>query len=199
VSETTSENITLLKPKHELACRKYVTNGGNKSQAYRDAGYSAKGAGGASQRLFARPDIKARIRELEADMRGEIEVDYGVTKDRLLAERARIAFFRTDMLYNADGTLKKPAEWGENVASVISSVKVFEKYTGTGNERKKVGEVVEVRTHSKTDCLLALEKIQGMYEMDNKQRNPYADMSTDELAKQIAEKEEKLKKVRRVK
>lgn len=182
---------TILKPKHELVVCNYVENGGNKTKAYKDAGYSPNGADGASQRLFARADVKARIKELEAETRAIIADKFNITRERIMAERARIAFFRTDMLYSADGTLKKPEEWGDDVAAVISSVKVREVFEFDNGKRKKVGDVVEVRTHSKTACLEALEKIEGMYEKDNEQKRPLEQLTDEELmarAKELAER-----------
>lgn len=193
ISAETTQKKTILKPKHEQVVINYIENGGNKVKAYRDAGYSPNGADGASQRLFQRPDIRARIREIESETRTILAEKFNVTRDRILAERARIAFFRTDMLYHPDGTLKKPEEWGEDVAAVISSVKVREVFEFDNGKKVKVGDVVEVRTHSKTACLEALEKIEGMYEKDNEQRRPYEQLSDDELVAKVREMEKKIR------
>jgi phage terminase small subunit len=185
-----AEDICNLSTKHRLFCEDYALNG-NASQAYIAAGYSKSGARQSALRLLTKPYIREYVEHLLAEIRKELEEKYNVTRDRILKERARIAFFRSDMLYKPDGTLKAPNEWGEDVSAVISNVKIKEIYEGYGKERTKKGEVIEVRTHSKNDCLQALERIEGMYEADNVQRNPYSNLTDAELEAKIAAAEAK--------
>ncbi len=69
-------------------CRNVVSNGGQATKAYEDAGYSGNGANGAASRLLANVSVQAEIARLERELEIESSVDraYVVTKLRNMAE-----------------------------------------------------------------------------------------------------------------
>ena len=50
-----------LSPKRLAFCREYIANGGNATKAYRDAGYSPKGASQSAEKLLRNTEVKADI------------------------------------------------------------------------------------------------------------------------------------------
>jgi hypothetical protein len=69
-------------------CRNYVANGGNASEAYRDAGYAVKNADVAASRLLVNVGVQAQIAEMRSDIEIAATVDraYVVKKLRDFAE-----------------------------------------------------------------------------------------------------------------
>ena len=178
-----------LKPKYEKFCREYVIDN-NATQAYIRAGYSSSGAGQSAKKLLSNPKIATRVKFLGDEIVRKLSEKHEITQEKILLERARIAFFNAKEVYHADGTVKAPAEWSDDIGAVISGIKASGKDT------------IEVKICSKDGSLAALEKMHGMYKEDNEQRNPHGKLTDDELDKQITELEEKrarkLKKVVRL-
>ncbi len=174
-----------LSPRQTRFCEEFILNPKNATQAYISAGYSGNGAGQSATKLLKNTNIQRYLKKLQAD----IDMKYQITRERILKERARIAFFDIRGLYHKDGTIKVPEEWDGDISAVVSSFKV--------KERKAEGEhisssrVLEVKLHSKDSSLQALEKIEGFYEKDNSQKRPYEDLSDEELERRIAELERK--------
>lgn len=54
----------LKNPRHELFAKAYISNYGNRTLAAKDAGYSPRTADKQGSRLYAKADIRARIKEL---------------------------------------------------------------------------------------------------------------------------------------
>ena len=54
--------------RHELFARAYISNYGNRTQAARDAGYSPQTAAKQGSRLWNDDRVRARIKELSADL-----------------------------------------------------------------------------------------------------------------------------------
>lgn len=175
-----------LNAKHERFCKEYVIDR-NATQAYIRCGYSSKGAGASGARLVKNAKVAARIAELESEVLTNLTNKHEITQERILLERARIAFFNIKELYDVKGAMKKPLAWSDDLGAVITSVKMYD------------GKISEVKICSKENSLTALEKIHGLYEKDNEQKNPFSNLSNEELEKEIEEMEKKratkLKKV----
>ena len=77
-----------LNPRQQAFCRNVVTNGGNATKAYEDAGYSSNGANVSASKLLANPSVKAEIASIRDDLEIAATVDraYVITKLRNFAE-----------------------------------------------------------------------------------------------------------------
>jgi len=170
--------MTNLKPKHDKFCREYVIDN-NATQAYIRAGYSSSGAGQSAKKLLSNPKIAARVKFLEDEMVKKLSEKHEVTKEKILLERARIAFFKADELYDENGSIKSPKDWGDDIGAIVSGLKVTEIFEGYGKGRKKIGQTTEVKICNKDGSLAALEKMHGMYGKDNEQQRPYQHLSEE--------------------
>jgi phage terminase small subunit len=190
--------MTKISPKHDRFCREYVIDN-NATQAYIRAGYSSSGAGQSAKHLLNNPKIAARVKILEDEIVKKLSEKHEVTKEKILLERARIAFFKADELYDENGSIKSPKDWGEDIGAIVSGLKVTELFEGYGKGRKKIGQTTEVKICNKDGSLAALEKMQGMYGKDNGQQRPYQHLSDEELWAEIdrlkKEKKAKLKMI----
>lgn len=94
--------------------------------AYRRAGYAATGqsARTAASRLLRQDDVQAAIAAVrERDAR-----KFDVSRDRVLAEYAKIAFHDPRRFFRDDGTLKHPTEMDEATAAALQGFEVEEDY-----------------------------------------------------------------------
>lgn len=81
--------MSKLLPKHELFCQEYVKDCDGTASYIRAYGNkSLKVAGASAPRVLARPDVKARVAELQAELakRNEITVDMQLAKLDLVIE-----------------------------------------------------------------------------------------------------------------
>lgn len=184
-----------LSPKRKRFCEEYVIDH-NGTQAYIRAGYSKNGAGQSAKTLLKNTEVQRYVAHLEGEITAKLAEKYLVTRERILKERARIAFFQADQMYDADGALKPPKKWGEDLAACISSVKTREIYAGGEGEKKKIGEISEIKLHTKEGSLTALEKIMGMYEEHNKQKVRSPEEAKERLKKLASLNKIPLKKVK---
>jgi phage terminase small subunit len=159
----------------------------NATKAALAAGFSAKSAHAQGIQLLKSPLIKAKLDELRAEAANKFQI----TRDRVLKEFARIAFADIREFYDENGRLKSVAELGEDAAAVLASVEVDELFAANlGGGMIQVGETKKVKLHNKLAALEALGKHLGLFEADNKQKQPLAivdlsGLSAVELAKLI--------------
>lgn len=108
----------------------------DQTAAYIRAGYKAAGQVAMINacRLMAKPYIKAAIEEAMRKREQRIEV----TADRVLLEVGRLAFFDMRKLYRADGTLKPPTEWDDDVAAALAGLEVIETRVGEADEEGNI-------------------------------------------------------------
>lgn len=127
----------------------------NGTQAAIRAGYSKKGASAQACTLLANPKIKEILKK-------EIEktaTNLGITRERVLAEMARLAFANTADLYDDKGRLKSVSDLPEDVARAVSEVSVC---------TDKSGETtIKLKLHSKDSALDKLARHLGLYAADN--------------------------------
>ncbi|HVW50821.1 MAG TPA: terminase small subunit [Trinickia sp.] len=119
----------------------------NAKQAAIRAGYSAKTAEQQAYRLMANAHIQVAIAAKNAEHLTKLDV----TIDRVLKERARLAFFDPRKLFDEKGKPIPIHELDEDTAAIVAG---FE-YGGDG--------VAKVKLADKNASLTALEKHLGMY------------------------------------
>lgn len=88
--------------------------------------------------------------------------EVGITAQRVLREQAAIAFSDVRELYDANGNLKSPHEWPDDVARSISGVEVESLYEGRGEAREFVGTLRKVKRWDKGKALEQLSRYLGM-------------------------------------
>lgn len=102
-------------------CKEYIVDA-NGTQAAIRAGYSKKTANEQAARLLANVSIKNHIKELQEKADNKLNI----TRERILAELAKIAFSDIRKIFNKNGTLKAIQEIDTDTAVVIASIEVSE-------------------------------------------------------------------------
>lgn len=125
--------------------------------------------------------------EIKADMieAGKIA---GLDVTRTLREIARLAYSDPRRFYNPDGSLKLIHDLDDDTAATIASVEV----DVLKEDGKAVGETVKVKQWDKNAALEKAMKFHGLYERDNAQRNPFAEMTDEQRRARIAELQARL-------
>jgi len=174
------------------ALNEYIVNGGKQSDALRVANPKAKGwtvdaVNVEASQLFNRPRVRIRL----AQMRAEQAKRTAVTSDRILIETSRLAFSDARRLFDENGNLLHPSEWPDDVAASVASMDFQidrvtqdtdeEEFDGDGKQIAKRRMTVITRHETSTkkikfwDKNSALEKLfkhMGLFEADNRQKNP---------------------------
>lgn len=117
-------------------------------------------------RLLANPNVQAYIAEQRERTSKRLEI----TRDRILLEVARIAFFDPRRLYNPDGTPVEFTTLDDDTVAAIAGLEVLEEFDGSGEDRHLIGHVKKYKIADKKGALDMLMKHKGLYEQDNKQR-----------------------------
>jgi len=120
----------------------------NGTQAAIRAGYSPKTASSQAERLLRNAEVARAVAAGTAKIADKLEI----TAERVLRERARIAFADPRKIMHADGRIKLPNELDEETAAAIVSFKA----DPDGR--------FEYRFAGKDPSLLALEKRLGLNE-----------------------------------
>lgn len=158
-----------LTPKQSKFCVAYTKNGGNACQAYRDS-YSVskmteKTIRRKAQVVMTKGIIRAYIQEFR-DKAAKVD---DISVSRVLAEEKLIAFADPVLLFELkSGTLLKPMDIPENIRRAISGIEVIDSYAKGGERIIKY----KYKLWDKGRSLERVEKILGMYEKDNRQKNP---------------------------
>lgn len=136
----------LKKTQHERFCREYVIDH-NATQAATRAGYSSRSAYAQGYSLMHRPEVQARIAELEKKALSQVDI----TAERVILELARLAFHDPRKLFDVDGNLKAVHTIDDDTAAAVSSMEFDEPKKG-----KKQGPIRKIRTAGKEAALRML-------------------------------------------
>jgi len=129
----------------ELFCRAYIIdlNGTNAAIA---AGWAPKSAVVTASKLLRKPNIQARIVELQKKQTDKLDI----TAERVLAELAKMAFLDPRKFFNPDGSLKKVVELDDQTAASLAGIeheKLFEHF-GKG-QAKETGTTTKIKIADK--------------------------------------------------
>lgn len=175
----TKANLPRVKPgtskvsaadRRERFVEAYVANGGNVTQSAITAGFSEATAYQQGSRLLKDVRVASAIAARRSVLQDRLEI----TTDRVLRERARLAFFDVRKLFNDDGSPKPINELDDDTAAAIAGLEVAEIWEGSGDDRHFVGYLKKYKLTDKSASLTALEKHLGLYEADNKQKSALA-------------------------
>lgn len=144
----------------------YLSNGGNATDAAIQAGYSEASARRQGHRLATDVHILALLDKRRAEVCAKLEI----STERVLQERARLAFFDVRKLFDKNGQPVPIHELDDDSAAAIAGLEVVEQFEWTGDDRVFVGYLKKYKLSDKCASLTALEKHLGMYEKDNKQK-----------------------------
>lgn len=133
----------------------------NATQAAIRAGYSERTAGAMGSENLKKPEIAEAV----AAKQGKTMAKLDISAERILLERARLAFFDPRKLLDNTGRPKPIQDLDDDTAACIAGMKVSDKYEKPepGALEGNVSTVVEYKLADKNASLTALEKIQGMY------------------------------------
>lgn len=146
-------------------CDKYFeTLNGTQSAIY--AGYSEDAAKSYASQLLDDPEVQAYLQTLRA----EYQEKSGVTKERLIEEYKKIAFFDIREIYDVDGGLINVKQIDDSSAAAIAGIKSTEAWdTDEEGNRIIIGTNKEVKIFDKIRALQDLGKHLGIFEKDNLQ------------------------------
>lgn len=140
----------------------YLSNGGNATEAAIAAGYSRSSARRQGHRMTTNVHILS-----ELDKRREVVFDnLKITTERILKERARLAFYDPRKFLDKDGEPIPLHLLDDDTAAVICGIKISQ----TGGGDVPVTTIKEYKVADKNASLTSLEKQRGMYKADNEQK-----------------------------
>ena len=146
-------------PKQAAFVQQYLVDK-NATQAAIRAGYSAKTASSAGERLLRNVEVSDAIQRAMSDLASRL----GITAERVLRERSRLAFFDPRKLFNKDGSPIPLQDLDDDTAAAVAGMDVLEEFDGAGESRRFIGYTKKYKLASKDPSLAALEKYFGLNE-----------------------------------
>lgn len=165
-----------------------IANGGNQKQAAITAGFSERTAASQASRLMKDVNVLAEIDK----RRKALGVKYKLDTDSVLQQLANLVYADPRKVFGADGCLLPVSEWPDEVAAMVSSIEVDALYEGSGKDRKQIGVTQKVKFWDKNSAIEKAMKHLGQFEKDNKQKNPFQEMSKEQLQRFIQRKQEEV-------
>jgi phage terminase small subunit len=173
--------------RQELFVREYVAGGcGNAASAAVAVGFAAKGARATASQLLTKPNIQARIAELQAPILVKLEI----TAERVLNEVARLAFARIDQVvsFGPGGVVPKDsATLSEDVLAAVG--KARQTITAEGGS-------ITMDMHDKLGALKLLGGHLRLWNEKAESADPWGDMFKGMSEEQIVERAETLRAAR---
>ena len=164
--------------------REYVVDY-NATKAAIRAGYSEKSAYSQAHDLLKKPEIMAKISELEAKAARRTEI----SKDMVLRELARVAFVDPRKLFDENGRPKDLESLDDDTAAALASVDILEEYDFDDGNRVLIGHTKKYKWADKLRALEMLGKHLGMF-TDKVHVEGSVDTGADKLAGILAQLQE---------
>ena len=130
----------------------------NATQAAIRAGYSKKTAQEQSARLLS----KVIVSEAVAKKRKQLEQETGITRERIVREMARLAFFNVKNMFDDCGNPLPVSMLNDDVAAAINGIDV----AAIGNNDVGIGQVMKYKIPDKNKSLENLAKMLGYMDRD---------------------------------
>lgn len=156
MSETTKKQSNGLTAKQERFAQEYLIDS-NATQAAIRAGYSAKTAGSQAFDLLQKPEIQHYLNEARNRTAQKLEI----TRERVLAEYAKMAFADPRKFFREDGTLKLITELDNDTAAALAAFEVTEEFDGQGPNRYQVGDTKKIKWADKRAALDSINRMMG--------------------------------------
>lgn len=171
----------------------YIANGGNATDAAIQAGYSAATAYQAGHRALKDVEVQQQL----AIRRVELAERFQLTSERVLEQLGKIVYADVAKAFDKNGALLPVHEMPEEVRHAISSIEVeMMPRSVRGDDGEDVtrmfGRTAKIKFIDKGSAIDKAMKHLGLFERDNKQRNPFEKMSAEQLDKFIAAQQKRL-------
>lgn len=153
-----------LTPKQQRFIGEYLVDL-NATQAAIRAGYSEKTARAIGQENLTKPDIQDAIQKAQEEAANSLKI----TRDRVLREYARLAFFDPRKLFAENGKPKDINELDDDTAAALVGLDVMEEYEGAGESRVFVGYTKKYKLANKLGALDSLGKHLWMFDGKGRQ------------------------------
>lgn len=131
----------------------------NATKAAERAGYSARTAYSAGQRLLKDVEVATALTKAQQERAQRT----GVTADRVLLELAAIGFSDLRDVFDEHGHLRPPQDLPDTVASAIASVKVTKERSRREGDTSTEETVTEVKAWDKPRALEMMGRHLGMF------------------------------------
>ena len=161
--------------KIKLFVEAYCANGGNGTDAYIDAGFTARTrqtAAVESSKLLSNPKISKLVEEKRAAMLKAAEDKTLLTAHEVLQDLAEARRFDPAKMYGEDGQILPVRDMPPEVRMHLEGVEVDEIAVGKGADRRVIGQTVKVKYPKKSVAREQAMKHFGLFEKDNKQQAP---------------------------
>lgn len=146
-----------LSEKQERFCQEYMVDF-NGTRAAIAAGYSAESASVIAAENLVKPKIAVRL----AQLKKEAAESFGVSKQQLIDELKKTAFFDIRTIYTDNNALKDVKDFDDNAAGAIAGIEVDELFGfNDEGERTKTGITTKVKTNSKLGAIERISKMLG--------------------------------------
>lgn len=157
----------------------------NATQAAIRAGYSQKTAYSMGHELLKKIEIQEAIKDLEAAAAARA----AISKDKVIRELARVAFFDPRKLYRDDGKPVGLDSLDADTAAALASIDMLEEYDYDDGQRVLVGYTKKYKVADKLRALELLGKHLGMF-TDKVHVEGSVDTGADKLAGILAQLQE---------
>lgn len=131
----------------------------NATQAAARAGYSARTANEQGARLLANASVRKAVQQGQQRSARKLEI----TRERVLREYARLAFFDPRELFLEDGKPRDISQLDQDTAAALVGLDVLEVYEGTGENRRLAGCTKKYKLANKLGALDSLGKHLGLF------------------------------------
>lgn len=123
-----------ISPKERKFCAEYA-NDENGTRAAIAAGYAPKSAAVTACKLLKKANIQAELERLTEKTLGKLEI----TREKVLQEIAKLAYFDPRKLFESDGSPKQLHELDDETAMAVAGFEFIELFEGTGDEKHAYG------------------------------------------------------------
>lgn len=137
------------KAQYERFCREYVVHH-NGAKAAAAAGFAKHSARVRASILLRRPEVAARVRELELNLLSKADI----TAERVMLELGRVAFSDPRKLVDATGRVRPIHELDDDAAASLAAFEVDAVTTTVkGGKKSTTVHTAKVRRYEKTPAL----------------------------------------------
>ena len=171
-----------LTAKQEKFCNEYLIDL-NATQAAIRAGYSSKTANRIATENLSKPVISQYIQEQRQKTAEKAEI----TRDKIVNEYAKLAFFDIRKILTVDGGLKDTTEWDDDSAAAIAGLESYdEKEPDSG---MVLGTVRKIKISDKRAALDSLCKVLGYNAPEKSElkidQSPFNDSQVEKILHEI--------------
>lgn len=147
-----------LSAKQAAFVREYLVDK-NATQAAIRAGYSQRTAASIGEENLRKPEIRAALEAEISDLASRV----GLTAERVLQERMRLAFFDVRKLLDAEGNPKPLQDLDDDTAAAVAGLEVVQ-MVGSDETPGVISLLKKYKLATKDASLAALEKYLGLNE-----------------------------------